>query len=209
MDWLNELLAAYPWGIYIFVALAPFVQEDTAIISAAAASIAGAGETPILFLSLLIGLSASDLWKYWLGRAAHYNEWGRKAASKPGVQAARDKVVNRLGLSLVTARFVPGTRIPLYIACGFFKAPFPKVAFFVIGSAIIYALIAFLLFHALGEMAGERIEAYAPVVAVGVVICVIGFLVIRSRMKRVGEAAPDGALVEGDRSSLEITEKSG
>ncbi|MEO0881593.1 MAG: VTT domain-containing protein [Pseudomonadota bacterium] len=181
MDWLNELLVAYPWGVYLFVALAPFIQEDTAIISAAAASIAGAGETSVLFACLLVGLSASDLWKYWLGRAAHYNEWGRKAASKPAVQAAKEKVINRLGLSLVTARFVPGTRIPLYIACGFFHAPFPRVAFFVIGSAIVYAGIAFGLFHLLGEMAGERIEKYAPVVAILIVVCVIGFLVIKAR----------------------------
>jgi len=193
MDWLNELLAAYPWGVYLFVALAPFIQEDTAVISAAAASIAGAGDTTILFLSLLAGLSASDLWKYWLGRAAHYNSWGRKAASKPAVQAARDKVVNRLGLSLITARFVPGTRIPLYIACGFFRAPFPKVALFVVGSAVVYALIAFSLFHALGEMAGERIEKYAPVAAITIVVCVITFLIVRARLQaRDAPAQADG-----------------
>ncbi|MEM6899876.1 MAG: VTT domain-containing protein [Pseudomonadota bacterium] len=186
MSWLNEVLAAYPWGLYLIVALTPFVQEDAAVISAAAASAAGAGETPILFASLLTGLSVSDLWKYWLGRAAHYNEWGRKAASKPAVLAAKDKVVRRLGLSLVTARFVPGTRIPLYIACGFFRAPFPRVAFFVIGSAIIYALIAFGLFHALGEMAGERIEKYAPIAAIVIVIAVIGFLVIQAKFRTRG-----------------------
>ncbi|MEM9670623.1 MAG: VTT domain-containing protein [Pseudomonadota bacterium] len=199
MEWLSDLVSAYPWGVYLFVAIAPFVQEDTAIISAAAASIAGAGETPILFVSLLVGLSASDLWKYWLGRAAHYNEWGRRAASKPAVQAARDKVVNRLGLSLVTARFVPGTRIPLYIACGFFRAPFPKVAFFVIGSAVMYAFIAFALFHALGEMAGERIERYAPAVAIAIVICVISFLIISARVRASKQSAPSSSGLAEDR----------
>ena len=59
MEWLNDLLAAYPWGIYALVAIAPFIQEDTAIISAAAASAAGAGSTPLLFMTLIIGLSLS------------------------------------------------------------------------------------------------------------------------------------------------------
>ncbi|MEL7480776.1 MAG: hypothetical protein AAGJ29_04390 [Pseudomonadota bacterium] len=178
MEWLNELLAAYPWGVYVFVALTPFVQEDTAIISAAAASAAGAGDSTLLYVSLLIGLSASDLWKYWLGRAAHYNAWGRAAAAKPAVQAAREKVVNRLGLSLVVARFVPGTRIPLYIASGFFHAPFAKVAIFVVGSAMLYAAIAFSLFHLLGDMAGEQIHQYAPVVAISLVVCVVTYLTV-------------------------------
>ena len=44
MEWLNELLVAYPWGIYVLVALGPFIQEDAAILSAAAASAAGAGD---------------------------------------------------------------------------------------------------------------------------------------------------------------------
>ena len=198
IEMLNEWAAAYPWGVYAIVAIAPFIQEDTAIISAAAASAAGAGSTQLLFITLIIGLSISDLWKYWLGRAAHTHEYGRKFASKPGVEAARDKVVNRLGLSLVTARFVPGTRIPLYIACGFFKAPFPKVAFFVIFSAIIYATIAFSLFHLIGDMAGEKLHQYAPVAAIVVVICVIGFLVISSRRKKVEASEVTGKAGEAD-----------
>ena len=192
MDWLTDFFAAYPWGIYAIVAITPFIQEDTAIISAAAASAAGAGSTEILFVTLIIGLSISDLWKYWLGRAAHTNAWGRKFAERPAVQNARDKVVRRLGLSLITARFVPGTRIPLYIACGFFRAPFLKVAVFVITSAILYALIAFSLFHMLGEMAGERIHQYAPIVAITVVVLVISYLVTKARFQaRTAANSPD------------------
>jgi len=174
MEWLNELLAAYPWGIYALVAIGPFIQEDAAILSAAAASAAGAGTPSILFVTLLVGLSLSDLWKYWLGRAALRYEWSRKFSEKPGVAAARENVVTRLGLSLITARFVPGTRVPLYIACGFFKAPFLKVACYVIFSAFVYVAIAFTLFHSLGEIAGERIHTYAPIVAV----VVVGFFVV-------------------------------
>ncbi len=173
MAWLNELAAAYPWGIYVLVALGPFIQEDAAILSAAAASVAGLGSVRGIFIALLIGLSISDLWKYWLGRAAHTYEWGRKAALKPSVQAAKEQVVQRLGVSLFIARFVPGTRIPLYLACGFFRAPFWKVAIYVIASATLYVSIAFALFHWLGEMAGEQIEKYAPIVG-----GVLGFIVL-------------------------------
>lgn len=187
MEWISDLLAAYPWGIYVLVAVSPFIQEDAAIISAAAASASGAASTQLLFLTLIIFLSISDLWKYWLGRLAHAHERGRKLADKPGVQAAREKVVNRLGLSLVTARFVPGTRVPLYIACGFFKAPFYKVAFFVISSAIVYSGIAFTLFHMLGEVAGEKLHMYAPIAAIIIVACVLTFLLVQWQLKKRAE----------------------
>lgn len=184
MEWLTDFFAAYPWGIYALVAISPFIQEDAAIISAAAASASGTGSTQLLFVILLTFLSISDLWKYWLGRLAHTHEFGRKFAEKPGVQAAQKQVVERLGVSLITARFVPGTRVPLYIACGFFKAPFHRVAFFVITSAFIYCSIAFTLFHRLGDVAGDQIHKYAPIIAVIIVICVISFFFIRAGLKR-------------------------
>lgn len=185
MVWLNDLAVGYPWGIYVLVALGPFIQEDAAILSAAAASAAGLGTTRWIFISLMIGLSVSDLWKYWLGRAGHTHKWGRDIASKPGVQAAKNQVVQRLGVSLFIARFVPGTRIPLYLACGFFRAPFWKVAIYVICSAFVYVSIAFVLFHWLGEMAGERIEEYAPIVG-GLLACiVIGYLLVQWQRSRI------------------------
>lgn len=187
MEWLTDFFAAHPWGIYALVAISPFIQEDAAIISAAAASASGAGSTQLLFIILLVFLSISDLWKYWLGRLAHTYEFGRKFAEKPGVQAAQQQVVEKLGVSLITARFVPGTRVPLYIACGFFKAPFPKVAFYVITSAFIYCSIAFTLFHQLGEMAGDQIHKYATIVAICIVVLVISFLLIKVRFKRKSE----------------------
>jgi len=184
MEWLNDLAAAYPWGIYVLVGLGPFIQEDAAILSAAAASVAGLGTVRGIFLSLIVGLSISDLWKYWLGRAAHTHKWGRKAALKPSVQAAKEQVVQRLGISLFIARFVPGTRIPLYLACGFFRAPFWKVAIFVISSAVLYVVIAFSLFHWLGDMAGERIEKYAPLVGAGLGLIVASYVLIKWRQSK-------------------------
>lgn len=198
LDIFGDWATAHPWVIYVFVALGPFVQEDAAILSAAAASAAGAGSPQGLFISLIIGLSFSDLWKYWLGRIGHRTKFIRKFAANERVIAARENVVRRLGLSLITARFVPGTRVPLYIACGIFRAPFPKVAFFVISSAIVYSLIAFSLFHLIGEVAGDYIESYAPIVAISLIVVLIVYFSIlylrrRARMKTEEE---DAAIVE-------------
>ncbi len=174
MDVVNDALAAYPWGIYLCLLVGPFVQEDAAVIGAASASSIGMGDPVLLFLSLIVGLSASDLWKYWAGRAALTQDWAHKFAQKDGVQAARDKVLKRLGHTLMVVRFIPGTRIPTYVASGFFKAPFGPFALWVVLSGTLYGLLVFALFHSLGAVAGEKAKAYVPFIAITLVVLVLG-----------------------------------
>jgi membrane protein DedA with SNARE-associated domain len=171
-------------GLYGGVMLAPFVQEDAAVIGAAAAAAAGTGEPILLFLALVVGLSASDVWKYWLGRLARTNAWARKFTEKPGVAKAKNGVLNRLGLTLLVARFVPGTRIPLYIASGVFEAPALKFTAYVIATGILYAGLAFALFQTLGKAAGEHAGQAAAIAAVVVGVTVLTVSFVRGRQAR-------------------------
>jgi len=173
---LETLLSAYPWGVYALVFLAPFIQEDAAVIGAASASMTGAADPFLLFAALLLGLSISDTWKYWLGRAAHAHGGLKALSGKEKVLAARERILKRLGVTLFIARFVPGTRIPLYVASGFFKAPFPRFAAFVVGSGALYAGLMFAVFHLLGRALGEQAHVYIPAAAV---LLLVSFLVVR------------------------------
>ncbi len=181
LESLLSFFEAYPWGIYACFLILPFVQEDAAVIGSAAASAHGLGEPSLLIISILIGLTASDLWKYWAGRAAISHKWAKKYAKNRSVKRARDGVVNHLASSLMVVRFVPGTRIPFYVAAGFFKAPFPKFTFFVMFSAFLYVALTFILFHAFGEIAGERAKAILPIVAITLVVVLIGVQYIRRK----------------------------
>jgi len=154
------------WIVYLCAILTPFIQEDAAVLGAAGVSVSGMANPVILFAAVTTGLTMSDLWKYWLGRAAITQSWARKYAERPSIAKAKDNIVNNLGKSLLVARFIPGARIPLYIAAGFFKASFLKFAAFIILSALIYIGIAFGLFHLLGEVAGEEAKKYLPIVAI-------------------------------------------
>jgi len=133
-----------------------------------------------MFIAITIGLTMSDLWKYWLGRAAISQSWARKHAESPRILKAKDSIVHNLGKSVMIARFVPGTRIPLYIAAGFFQASFLKFSGFIFLSALIYIGIAFGLFSILGEVAGEEAKKYMPIVAIIGFVC----LLIFKRLKR-------------------------
>jgi len=183
MDINTAILLAL--GLYAGVFFAPFVQEDAAVIGAAAASASGAGNPIVLFLALVLGLAASDIWKYWLGRLAHTHAWARKFAEKPAVAKARDGVLNRLGLTLLVARFVPGTRIPLYVASGVFQAPVIKFTAYVVATGVLYAGLAFALFHLLGKAAGDYAPQAAIIAALLVVVIVVSIVVVQSRRSKL------------------------
>lgn len=191
MNWAQVFEHAQEW-IYPLILIAPFIQEDTAVIGAATYSMSTGANPWLCFVFLVLGITASDLWKYWIGRAAHVFEWTRRMAERPAVLAARDRVHNHLVTTLLIARFVVGTRIPLFIAAGLFKAPFKRAAAIISISAFVYAAIVFSVFHALGRILGERAERTMPFVALGIVALVLLFQFIRAflaRRARLSQAA--------------------
>lgn len=167
------------WFAYLCALIGPFIQEDAAVLGAASASVSGIGTPMGMFVAITVGLTISDLWKYWLGRAAITQPWAKKHAENPRILKAKDGIVHNLGKTIMIARFVPGTRIPLYIAAGFFRASFLKFGSFIFLSALVYIGIAFGLFNILGEVAGEEAKKYLPIVAIGGFIALLVFKKIK------------------------------
>jgi len=135
---MDSVLNNAEWFAYLCALIGPFIQEDVAVLAAASASVSGIGTPLWMFIAVTIGLTVSDLWKYWLGRAAISQPWAKKHAQNPRILKMQESIVHNLGKSIMIARFIPGTRIPLYIA----------------------------VFHLLGEVAGEEAKKYLPIVAI-------------------------------------------
>jgi membrane protein DedA with SNARE-associated domain len=148
------------FAIYLLAFVGPFVQEDAAIIAAATAFLhpetLRMASAPLLLVSMFVGLVVSDLWKYWIGWAGRQNTWAAKMAQKPAVHAAKAEILKHTGKALMIARFVPGTRIPAYIASGYFGVPFHRFAFWVVVSAGAYVGVAITLLASVGAVAGQR-----------------------------------------------------
>lgn len=164
------------WVLYLIIFLLPFWQEDVAVIAAATASLNNAAPTPLLVIVILAGLVGSDAWKYWIGRLGRRYEWAHKFAEKPGVSIAGDLIRKEFVQTMLTARFVPGTRIPTYIAAGFFKADYPRYVLTLVFTAALYVGIMFTLFHALGAIAGEQAKFWLPI---GAVVLLVGYILFR------------------------------
>lgn len=164
------------WVLYAAIFFTPFIQEDVAVVGAATASLAGAAHLEFILPAILLGLVASDAWKYWMGRLARRYDWAHKFAEKPGVSIAGDLIRKEFIQTMLTARFVPGTRIPTYIAAGFFKADYPKYIVTLALTASLYVGIVFGMFHVVGAVAGEEAIFWLPVIAV---VLLAGYIIFR------------------------------
>lgn len=185
----DSFAAMSGWVLYLTIFALPFIQEDAAVIGAATASLAGA---PFVFVvpAIMLGLVCSDAWKYWLGRFARRHEWAHKFAEKPGVSVAGDLIRKEFLQTMMTARFVPGTRIPTYVAAGFFKANYPRYVVVLILTAALYVAIMFGLFHGLGAVAGEKAKIWLPLIAIGLLVLYVCYRWLNHVSKHEGPMTP-------------------
>ena len=125
-----------------------------------------------------------------MGRLARRYQWAHKFAEKPGVSVAGDLIRKEFLQTMLTARFVPGTRIPTYIAAGFFKAHYPKYVLTLVFTASLYIGVVFSLFHTVGAVAGEEAIVWMPLVTITLLAAYILFRWINHRRKKEGVMTP-------------------
>lgn len=181
--------------IYLSAFIAPFVQEDAAVLGAVTAFAHPAMDQmasgPLIVFAMLLGLIISDLWKYWLGWAGRTQAWAHRVSEKPGVAQVRSKIIENPGKTLLIARFVPGTRIPAYIAAGFFGVPFARFAMWIVVSAVAYTCVAWGLIATIGTVAGEKGQLYLAIGLIGAILVYVGYTMISNKLKSKRPAHAD------------------
>jgi membrane protein DedA with SNARE-associated domain len=82
---------------------------------------------------------------------------------------------------LLFARFVPGTRIPAYIASGFFGVPFGQFAFWIVVSGLAYVGVALVVLGSVGAVAGKTGQLYVAGFLMASLLIYAGILALKSR----------------------------
>ncbi len=112
---------------FLSLFFATFVSEDLACISAGVLIGQGAIEPPLGVLACLSGIVAGDIGLWVVGRVfgdavlAWRSMTDRLPANE--IDALGHWLTRHAGAAIVTSRFVPGTRLPLYLVAGFVKLP--------------------------------------------------------------------------------------
>ena len=186
MDILNlidSVAENYPWAIYILVFASPFVQEDSAVIGTAALTAIGKLALGPALIAIFLGLFFSDIWKYWIGWFARKNKTGDRFSRRDQILSLENKVHTYPFTTLMSARFIPFTRIPSYIACGFFRYPYRNYCIYIAITAAIYIFLFFGAFHLVGELMAEKLKWMLPIVGVSFVVLMVLTQFLRQKFK--------------------------
>ncbi len=110
-------------SIFLFT----FAYEDGATLLAATLSAAGKLDVRLGFVSAFLGIWIGDMGLYALGsrfgRRAATSRWSRRFVSDQSLAKAEAWFQKRGPLTIVMSRFLPGSRLPLYVAAGALKLP--------------------------------------------------------------------------------------
>lgn len=128
-EW-SESFADSPWFYVLIFSIAmidgffPVVPGETTVILGGVS--AGAGDLNILIVILAgaAGAMAGDTVSYGLGRFGSTRFPGFFAKRAAGIEKTSRQIRERGGLLLITARFIPGGRTLLTLACGATRQPY-------------------------------------------------------------------------------------
>jgi membrane protein DedA with SNARE-associated domain len=109
------------------VFLFTFAYEDGATLLAATLAGAGRLDVRLGFISAFLGIWVGDMGLYVLGssvaRRAVSSRWLGRFVSREAMEKAEGWFQRRGAVAIVMSRFIPGSRLPLYVAAGALKVP--------------------------------------------------------------------------------------
>ncbi|MVZ96145.1 hypothetical protein EUU23_00320 [Sphingorhabdus sp. IMCC26285] len=142
-------------GLTLFAAT--FVAEDVATV-AAGVLVARTGADPFAALSaVILGTAVGDLALYLLGRWGGNSKLGRKLRGRADVQRAEGWISGRVLALVFAARFLPGSRLPVFTASGLVAAPFAAVAAIIAVTTPFWTGALFAVAHYAGEAGAQQL----------------------------------------------------
>jgi Uncharacterized membrane-associated protein len=109
------------------IVLLSFISEDAATISSALSLFGGPITWPLGFAACFAGIWLGDLGLYSLarcfGKPILKSRWIARFADATAIERCQIRFNNHASLTLLASRFVPGTRLPTYLAAGLLSMP--------------------------------------------------------------------------------------
>lgn len=168
--------------VALAIIIATFILEDGATIAAALLTIENVVHPVTGLSALYIGIVLGDLGLYGIGRYAATHERARLLIGEKRLEKGREWLNHRLITALLGARFVPGMRLPTYVASGFLRIPFMSFALIAIVAIAIWTTI---FYSAIVYFGTWIVDAIGPWIwALGGVLLLISIIGPRIWRKR-------------------------
>ena len=149
MSFYHQLMhvADKPWLLALLIVLGTFILEDMAIITAALLGADGLVSAQLAFTALVIGIFLGDLGLYAIGRTVQRFHRLKRLLDLNAVHRAHGWLREKMTTTVLFVRVIPGLRLPVYTACGFFKLPWKRFTALVLLASVVWtAAVYFSLF---------------------------------------------------------------
>lgn len=161
----NAFTEWMPFSQALALGLATLVQEDVPTFTAALLASAGKMSWNAGLLGCFFGIWFGDALLYLaargLGRRLMGWGWIRRRVTEASVERSERWFSERGLWLLVSSRFVPGTRLPTYLAAGFLRVPFHRFLCVTGGVVAFWTLGIFGLTQAFGGVVGEAWQRWS------------------------------------------------
>ena len=139
------------------IILLSFISEDAATISSALSIFGGLVSWPIGFAACFAGIWLGDLGLYtlarYLGKPILQSQWIARFADAAAIERCEKQFSQHGSLTLLASRFVPGTRLPTYLAAGLLSMPVTRFALITAFAALLWIGGIFAIAKLLGARA--------------------------------------------------------
>ncbi|MGF1607483.1 MAG: VTT domain-containing protein [Rhodothalassiaceae bacterium] len=154
---LLEQLAADPWLLFFVLMGMTLISEDIAIVGGALMVAEGVSPLWWSFFGINAGIILGDGVLYGVGAFAARYRRARALVASRRVYRLKRFIRGRLAVILLSTRFVPGSRVPTYTACGFFGFSFSYFFAVLASASLIWTGIVFTVVVTTGAMILETL----------------------------------------------------
>jgi membrane protein DedA with SNARE-associated domain len=142
------------------IVLLSFASEDAATISSALSIFGGPLSWPLGFASCFAGIWVGDLGLYslarFVGKPILESRWLKRFVDPAAISRCERAFTRNSSAALLISRFIPGTRLPTYLAAGFFAMPVRRFALITATAAFVWISAVFGLAKLLGTQVVSR-----------------------------------------------------
>ena len=139
------------------IVLLSFISEDAATISSALSLFGGPINWQLGFAACFAGIWLGDLGLYSLarcfGKPILKSRWIARFADAEAIEWCQTRFNDHASLKLLASRFVPGTRLPTYLAAGLLSMPVTRFAIVTAFAALLWIGGIFAIAKLLGSQA--------------------------------------------------------
>jgi membrane protein DedA with SNARE-associated domain len=155
------------------IVLATFILEDAATAAAALLAAEGAISPPLALAALYGGIVVGDLALYGIGRLARRHPRAAEWIGQARIEQGRIWLDGRLTVAILTARFVPGLRLPAYAASGYLRVSFVHFAAVVAIAALLWTPALFFAVYIFGDAVLAQFGPWRYAAGVALVLAVV------------------------------------